>query len=134
MGRNARLREHVTTVNFECRGVAALLHHPFRPLLVGVDERGTVRVYNHRHSTFVNAFHLASERPTSVVGLWQLNEAQARPLRHFCLLRTFNVWPCPPILNFCSCSTCALHDFREILAPLMCTAAHQLSMSAPAIS
>ncbi|CAL8465312.1 g4847 [Coccomyxa elongata] len=77
VGRNARLREHVTTVNFECKGVAALLHHPFRPLLVGVDERGTVRVYNHRHSAFVNAFHLAADRPTTVVNCWQLNEAQA---------------------------------------------------------
>ncbi len=68
------------TVNFECRGVATLLHHPFRPLLVGVDERGTVRVYNHRHATFVNAFHLASDnRPTSVVSAWQLNEAQVLP-------------------------------------------------------
>lgn len=87
VGRNARLREHVTTVNFECRSAVALLHHPFRPLLVGVDERGTVRVYNHRHSTFVNAFHLANDRPTSVVGCWQLNEAQACPLifpsRHY---------------------------------------------------
>jgi hypothetical protein len=68
----------VTTINFEARSVAALMHHPFRPLLVGVDGTGFVRVYSTRHSTFVNSFSLAADRPTSVVSMWQLNEAQVR--------------------------------------------------------
>ena len=76
VGRAARLREHVATVDFEAASTSALLHHPFRPLLVGVDGRGTVRVYHTRHAAFVNAFHLAEGRPTSVAALWQLNETQ----------------------------------------------------------
>jgi hypothetical protein len=86
VGRAARLREHVATVNFEAASTAALLHHPFRPLLVGVDGRGTVRVYNTRHGAFVNAFHLAEGRPTSVAALWQLNETQVGGLPRMQLL------------------------------------------------
>ncbi len=77
MGRNAKLKEQVTTIDFQARSVAALLHHPFRPILVGVDGRGTVKVYSHRHSAFVNSFHLADDKwPMSVVNMWQLNELQ----------------------------------------------------------
>ena len=75
VGRSAKLKEQVTTIDFQARSVAALLHHPFRPIMVGVDGRGTVKVYNHRHSTFVNSFHLADDKwPMSVVNMWQLNE------------------------------------------------------------
>ncbi|CAL5222212.1 g4544 [Coccomyxa viridis] len=78
VGRNAKLKEQVTTIDFQARSVAALLHHPFRPILVGVDGRGTVKVYSHRHSAFVNSFHLADDKwPMSVVNMWQLNELQA---------------------------------------------------------
>ncbi len=77
VGRNAKLKEQVTTIDFQARSVAALLHHPFRPILVGVDGRGTVKVYSHRHSAFVNSFHLADDKwPMSVVNMWQLNELQ----------------------------------------------------------
>ncbi|CAK0786809.1 hypothetical protein CVIRNUC_010023 [Coccomyxa viridis] len=78
VGRSAKLKEQVTTIDFGARSMAALLHHPFRPILVGVDGRGTVKVYSHRHSAFVNSFHLADEKwPMTVVNMWQLNELQA---------------------------------------------------------
>ena len=77
VGRGAKLKEQVTTIDFGSRSVASLMHHPFRPILVGVDGRGTVKVYSHRHSTFVNSFHLADDKwPMSVVNMWQLNELQ----------------------------------------------------------
>lgn len=80
VGRSAKLKEQVTTIDFQARNVAALLHHPFRPILVGVDGRGTVKVYSHRHSAFVNSFHLADDKwPMSVVNMWQLNELQVSP-------------------------------------------------------
>ena len=44
VGRSAKLKEQVTTIDFGARSMAALLHHPFRPILVGVDGRGTVKV------------------------------------------------------------------------------------------
>ena len=67
----------MTTIDFQARSMAALLHHPFRPILVGVDGQGTVKVYSHRHSAFVNSFHLADDKwPMSVVNMWQLNELQ----------------------------------------------------------
>ena len=35
------------------------------------------QVYSHRHSAFVNSFHLADDKwPMSVVNMWQLNELQ----------------------------------------------------------
>ena len=81
VGRSAKLKEQVTTIDFQARSVAALLHHPFRPILVGVDGRGTVKVYSHRHSAFVNSFHLADDKwPMSVVNMWQLNELQVHNL------------------------------------------------------
>ena len=34
-------------------------------------------MYSHRHSAFVNSFHLADDKwPMSVVNMWQLNELQ----------------------------------------------------------
>ena len=44
VGRSAKLKEQVTTIDFGARSMAALLHHPFRPILVGVDGRGIVKV------------------------------------------------------------------------------------------
>ena len=77
VGRSAKLKEQVTTIDFGSHSVASLMHHPFRPILVGVDGRGTVKVYSHRHSTFVNSFLLADDKwPMSVVNMWQLNELQ----------------------------------------------------------
>ena len=83
VGRSAKLKEQVTTIDFQARSVAALLHHPFRPILVGVDGRGTVKVYSHRHGAFVNSFHLADDKwPMSVVNMWQLNELQVPTVAH----------------------------------------------------
>ena len=50
------------------------LHHAFRPIMVGVDGRGTVKVQIHRHSAFVKSFRLANDKwPMSVVNMWQLH-------------------------------------------------------------
>lgn len=94
VGRSAKLKEQVQTIDFSARSVAALLHHPFRPLLIGVDGRGTVKVYNHRHGAFVNSFQMADDKwPMSVVNMWQLNELQVGfasciSMMHACMLFT----------------------------------------------
>ncbi len=42
-----------------------------------------LQVYSHRHSAFVNSFHLADEKwPMTVVNMWQLNELQVTAYAH----------------------------------------------------
>ena len=69
---SVRLASPVLPIETETLSTSALLLHPFRPLVVACDGRGTVRVYNLRHGAFTNVFHLAEGRPTAVQALWQV--------------------------------------------------------------
>ena len=58
LGAGCKLRENVHTIDTEAASTAALLLHPFRPLVTSVDGAGVVRVHNYRHSTSVHRFHV----------------------------------------------------------------------------
>lgn len=62
LGAGCKLRENVHTIDTEAASTAALLLHPFRPLVTSVDGAGVVRVHNYRHSTSVHRFHVTGKK------------------------------------------------------------------------